>query len=96
MFQGHFDRDAAMPVAETAIPDALFEPLVQLAEISSVGSVHAALKHSLRSLNHSTSSLVTSQNPSSAEHTLGGAAESMVCNTRAQPRISPMKRRTLS
>jgi len=25
MFQGHFDRDAAMPVAETAIPDALFE-----------------------------------------------------------------------
>jgi len=25
MFQGHFDLDAAMPVAETAIPDALFE-----------------------------------------------------------------------
>ena len=25
MFQGHFDLDAAMPVTETAIPDALFE-----------------------------------------------------------------------
>ena len=25
MFQGHFDLDAAMPVAETAIPDVLFE-----------------------------------------------------------------------
>jgi len=25
MFQGNFDLDAAMPVAETAIPDALFE-----------------------------------------------------------------------
>ena len=25
MFQGHFDLDAAMPVAESAIPDVLFE-----------------------------------------------------------------------
>jgi TPR repeat protein len=25
MFQGHFDLEAAMPVAETAIPDVLFE-----------------------------------------------------------------------
>jgi uncharacterized protein len=25
MFQGHLDLDAAMPVAETAIPDVLFE-----------------------------------------------------------------------
>lgn len=25
MFQGHIDLDAAMPVAETAIPDVLFE-----------------------------------------------------------------------
>ena len=25
MFQGHIDPDMAMPVAETAIPDALFE-----------------------------------------------------------------------
>ena len=25
MFQGHFDLDAAIPVAETAIPDVLFE-----------------------------------------------------------------------
>jgi uncharacterized protein len=25
MFQGHFDLDGAMPVAATAIPDALFE-----------------------------------------------------------------------
>ena len=25
MFQGHFDLDSAMPVAETAIPDVLFE-----------------------------------------------------------------------
>jgi hypothetical protein len=25
MFQGHIDLDAAMPIAETAIPDVLFE-----------------------------------------------------------------------